>query len=147
MYAIGVMAFIVFCVVIIWLWSRSRDFERDAPPTIADALNGWAGYQGEDLGLTRGSKIVYNGREFSSLAEMHPDDRKDYQETVRKLTSAPKAENNLDAPAGDSAQIEILAETPEDAFERLRRLKDMKVSGLITEEDYDTKKAEILERM
>ena len=42
---------------------------------------------------------------------------------------------------------EVWAQTAKDPVERLKKLKEMKDAGLITEQEYEAKKTEILSKM
>lgn len=132
MYAIGLMVFILFWVAVIWIWWRARDFDRARSPTLADALAGLRAYQSKTSPDIE-SKIVFRDRVYASLADMHPDDRREYQE----LHSKPPISSEPEPPVA----------APTDPAETLRKLRDMKYAGLISADDYEAKKAEILARM
>lgn len=132
MYVIATMVFILFWVAVIWIWWRSRGFDRARWPTLEDAINGLRAYQSPNESA---SQIVFRDRVCASLADMHPDDRREYQQLHSIPPVPPEPEPNPVPPV------------PEDPAETLRKLRDMKYAGLITEDDYEAKKAEILARI
>ena len=96
------------------------------------------------------SKIVFNGREFSSPDDMPPDVRQAYDQVMSGVLVDANRNNIPDiveGGGGSSVFTGIRTLTPEDPAEKLRKLNEMRDSGLITNQEYETKRAEILSRM
>lgn len=55
--------------------------------------------------------------------------------------------NGHPQPAADQQQDQSQGQSPADAAEELRTLKKLHDDGVITDQEYETKKAEILNRM
>lgn len=96
------------------------------------------------------TKIIFNGREYKSADEMPPEARAAYEQAMSVFTDADRngipdifegkinpAARPSPPPSGESA----------DPAERLRKLKELFDSGLITEQEYEAKRAEILSQM
>lgn len=96
------------------------------------------------------TKIVFNGQEFSSPDDMPSDIRKAYDQVLGgMLIDANRNDipDIVEGGGGSSVFTGIRTLTPDDPAEKLRKLREMRDSGLITTEEYDTKRAEILSRM
>ena len=141
--------FFAFALVLIWLWTRKKDAHDEVGAskfTLPVSFN--SGTLGETAVHTR---IVFNGQEYSSPEEMPPDVRQVYDRTMSTVLADTDRNGVPDIfETGSSKtviQSDVLARTLEDPAEKLQKLKEMKDSGLITEQDYDSKKSEILNRM
>ena len=144
---VTIILIIIMCVVVYRIWAQTHNLDQDRSPTLGDALEGLRLY-GFGKGVKTNVRIIFNGREYANIGEMHPDERRAYEQVIGKLSGndlVVSTSTSNDSGANKPAQLEP---TPhEDPVETLRKLKDMKYAGLITEDDYDAKKAEILSRM
>jgi len=97
------------------------------------------------------ARIVVNGRTYSSPDEMPPEARDQYEFAMRAAIAAttPGGIGDLLKLAGGnhlpSANSDLGA--PADPTTRLKQLEEMKNEGLITTDEYETKRAEILESL
>ena len=95
------------------------------------------------------ARIIFKGREYSNADEMPAEARAAYEQAMSVFTDAdrngiPDIFEGKMNPAARPSQP-----TPEsaDPAERLRKLKELFDAGLITEEEHEAKRAEILSRM
>jgi hypothetical protein len=138
MFTLVAIILVGLCVFLFWKLKRSMGVERAPYPTVADVLDG---------PKSSPAKIVFNGREYDWVRDMHPDDRREYEMAISGMGSA---SSNSSGSSPDSIicdQVEPIPQYPPDPVESLRQLREMKYGGLITNEEYETKKAEILARM
>jgi Short C-terminal domain len=146
---VTILLIIILCVFVYRIWAQTHNFDQDRNPTLGDALEGLRLY-GFGKGVKTNVRIVFNGREYANIGDMHPEDRRAYDQLIGKLSGSDTTglidtSTSNDGATNKPAQLES---TPrEDPVETLRKLKDMKYAGLITEDDYEAKKAEILARM
>ncbi len=96
------------------------------------------------------TKIFFNGQEFSSPDDMPTEIRRAYDQVMTGMLA--DANHNsipdiFEGGGGSSSFTGIRTLTPDDPAEKLKKLKEMRDSGLITAEEYETKRAEILSRM
>jgi hypothetical protein len=75
-----IILIIIMLVIVYRIWSKTHNLNSDGKPTLADALEGLRLY-----GKTQ-VRIVFNGREYSSVQEMHPDNRRAYEQVMGKLS-------------------------------------------------------------
>lgn len=76
------------------------------------------------------TKIVFNGEEYSSVDEMPPVARAAYKLAMGMVPKLGPGEVS-----------------PADPATRMKQLQDMRNSGLITNDEYEAKRAEILEKL
>ncbi len=142
-------------------WSRPAD-PPDQSPSQLNSSSGWLNSTGKSAWLPKvlsavlgntsvSTKIVFNGQEFSSPDQMPADVRRVYDQTMRGVL-ADANENGIpdvfESGGGKSVfHVEMKNLTTEDPAEKLKKLKEMKDSGLINDAEYEAKKAEILSRM
>ena len=95
------------------------------------------------------TKIVFNGQEFSSPDAIPPDIRKAYDQVMSGMLVDANHNNIPDIIEGGGSSVftGIRTLTPDDPAEKLKKLEEMRDSGLITSEEYETKRTEILSRM
>lgn len=94
------------------------------------------------------SKIVVNGQSYSSIDEMPPEVRAQYEQAMSLALAATEREGILDFSRGARVRNRIAGATSHsDPATRLRQLQEMKDSGLITEEEYEAKRAQILDAL
>ncbi|MGI8732291.1 MAG: SHOCT domain-containing protein [Pyrinomonadaceae bacterium] len=123
--------------------------------------SGWLNAGGKSTWLTRllsaglrttnvPTKIVFNGQEFSSPDQMPSDVRRVYDQTISGVLADANENGVPDVFEGEGSKgvfhVEMKS-TPEDAAAKLKALREMKDSGLISDAEYEAKKAEILSRM
>jgi hypothetical protein len=88
------------------------------------------------------SRIIFRGREYSSPDEMPGGARAAYEQAMRVFVDSGR--NAMPELFGGTGQR---AQTPSDPVERLKKLKGLMEAGLITEQEYEAKKAEILSEL
>lgn len=95
------------------------------------------------------TKIVFNGQEFSSPAEMPPDVREAYEQVMTNVLADVDSNGipDLMESSGTAVFADLRAFSREDPAATLTKLKEMRDAGLITEQEYETKRAEIIARM
>ena len=138
MFTLVAIILVGLCVFLFWKLKRSMGVERVPYPTVADVLDG--------LKSSR-AKIVFNGREYDSVKDMHPDDRREYEMTISGIGTANPRPGTSSPDVLIHNQEQLNPQSPRDPVETLRQLREMKYGGLITDEEYEIKKAEILARM
>ena len=151
---VSLVLFFVGLVMVAWTWRQRSDqpssssggwlnpnIKFNLPAKLVSSIMQTPGLQ---------SKIVFNGREFSSPDEMPPDVRQAYDQVMSGVLVDANRNNIPDiveGGGGSSVFTGIRTLTPEDPAEKLRKLNEMRDSGLITNQEYETKRAEILSRM
>lgn len=96
------------------------------------------------------SSIVVNGQTYARPEDMPPDIRRAYEQSMAVFADkdgngVPDLLDNLGAAAGASAQVIDLSGG--DRVARLQELKRMLDAGLITSQEYEAKKGEILAKL
>ena len=151
---ISLVLFFVGLVIVAWTWRHSSDqpssssgswlnpnIKFNLPAKLVSSIMQTPGLQ---------SKIVFNGREFSSPDDMPPDIRQAYDQVMGGVLVDANRNNIpdiIEGGGGSSVFTGIRTLTPEDPAEKLKKLNEMRDSGLITHQEYETKRAEILSRM
>ena len=141
--------FFAFGLVLIWLFTRNKDSSSDPnASTFSFPLSTGPA----NFGLTaKRTRIVFNGKEYSNPEEMPAEIRKAYDQAMATVLADTDRNGVPDIlEAGSSSTVfhtDVFARTFEDPADKLRKLKEMKDSGLITEQQYEEKKTEILNRM
>jgi Short C-terminal domain len=145
-----VLVFLV-CLLVIWWWIRKVDdgstsrlnpslFKGSFPTALLNALGAAEVRTG----------IIFNGKEYPSVEEMPEEVRRTYEQAISGVLADSDRNGipDLFERGGASVfQTEVMTRKLEDPAEKLKQLKDMRDSSLITEQEYETKKAEILARM
>lgn len=91
------------------------------------------------------SRIVVNGQAYASVDEMPTDVRAEYEQAMGLALDVTGRDGIIDFPRGARARNRIAGTiSPPDHATRLRQLQEIRDSGLITEEEYEAKRAEIL---
>jgi hypothetical protein len=147
--ALTFILFFAFGLVLIWLWTRKKDSpDEQHSSTFSFPLNTSSATFGTSGMRTR---IIFNGREYSSPDEMPADIRQAYDRAMSTVLADADRDGVPDIfePGAITTvfQTDVHARTLEDPAEKLRKLKEMRDSGLITEQEYESKKTEILNRM
>lgn len=147
--AITFVLFFAFALMLIWLWTRKKDSPGDqTTSTFSFPLN-TSSATFDTTGMR--SRIVFNGQEYSSPEEMPANVRQAYDQAMATVLADTDRDGVPDIlEAGSSSTVfhtDVFARTLEDPADKLRKLKEMKDSGLITEQEYESKKTEILNRM
>lgn len=94
------------------------------------------------------SRIVINGQTYSSVDEMPPEVRAQYEQAMSVALAATNRDGILDFSRSARARHRIAgAISPSDPATRMKQLEEMRESGLITDAEYDTKRAQILEAL
>ncbi|CAN5703347.1 hypothetical protein BH20ACI3_BH20ACI3_02680 [soil metagenome] len=153
---LSLVLFFVGIVLVIWTW-----WHRSDPNPSSEGSGGWLNSNIKfnlpaklisSVLQTPGlqTKIVFNGHEFSSLNDMPRDIRKAYDEVMGGMLVDANRNNIpdiIEGGGGSSVFTGIRTLTPDDPAEKLKKLKEMRDTGLITAEEYETKRSEILSRM
>lgn len=88
------------------------------------------------------SRVMFRGREYSGPDEMASGAQAAYEQAISVFDDAGRnGMPDLSEGTGQRAQ------TPGDTAERLKKLKGLLEAGLITEQEYQAKKAEILSEL
>jgi hypothetical protein len=146
--AISFVIFFVLFFCIIWFLLRKRG-EDSGTSLKWRVKNPWlAGAISSALeGTGAQTRIVFNGKEYASPHEMPADVRQAYDQIMGDANR----DGIPDVFQGEGlSQIRhtgIMTTALQDSTERLRKLKEARDSGLITEQEYEAKKAEILNKM
>ena len=134
-------------------WLRPSD-STDQTPLQLNISSGWLPkVVSAMLGkLNVPTKIVFNGQEFSSPDEMPADVRRVYDQTMSGVLNDANENGIPDLFEGGGSKnvfnVEMMKNmVSEDPAEKLKKLKELKDSGLINDAEYEAKKAEILSRM
>lgn len=147
------LSFILFFAIgffLIWMLMRKSEDEKPwfnptfkfgSLPNVVSAALKTAGVP---------TRIVFNGQEYSSPEEMPAEIRRAYEQAMSGVLA--DADHNgipdlFESGGGTSVFQSVRTQPLEDPAERLRKVKEMRDSGLITEQEYEAKKAEILDRM
>ena len=142
---------VLFCLLVIWIWTRSSEKNSGwLEPTVkfkeslAETLTAALGATGVR------TRIIFNGQEYSSVEEMPPEIRRSYQQAMSGVLVDSNRNSIPDMFESGGANIlhtELITRKPEQPTDTLKQLREMRDSGLITEQEYEQKKAEILARM
>lgn len=151
---ISLVLFFVGLVMVVWTWRHRSDqpssssgswlnsnIKFNLPAKLMSSVMQTPGLQ---------TKIVFNGQEFSSPNDMPPEIRTAYDQVMGGMLADANGNNIPDVwegGGGGSIFTGIKTLTPDDPADKLKKLKEMRDSGLITAEEYDTKRAEILSRL
>jgi ribosomal protein S27AE len=138
--------FLLLCFGFIWLWRRTNvkgSFAWRISTVKVDSLpNILTGTPGTTRVRTG---ILFNGQKYSGVEEMPAGVRQSYEQAMRVFVDSNRngIPDFLETNGGASVvQRDLDAETLGDPVERLRRLREMRDSGLITEQEYETQQAE-----
>lgn len=100
------------------------------------------------------TKIVFNGQEYSSVDEMPPVARAAYKLAMGLVLTDADHDGVPDllksVAAGRSGFIPKLGSgevSPADPATRMKQLQDMRNSGLITNDEYEAKRTQILDKL
>lgn len=97
------------------------------------------------------SRIVFNGTEYSSPDQMPPDVRQAYDRAMGSVLADADRNGIPDIFEGKSSatvmHTGLFTNPTGDPSETLKELQEMRDSGLITPEEFEAKKTEILNRM
>ena len=142
-------------------WSRPAD-PPDRSSSQLNSSSGWLDSTGKSAWLPKmlsaalgkinvSTKIVFNGQEFSSPDQMPAEVRRIYDQTISGVLADANENGIPDVFEGGSGKsvfhVEMKNLTTEDPAAKLKKLKEIKDSGLINDAEYEAKKAEILARM
>jgi hypothetical protein len=192
MLTLAIVGFIIFFVILIWMLTRNSAGDPSGSFSSNIKLGSLPEKLIASLGTTNvTTKIIFNGKEYSSREDMPPEVRRIYDNAMATVLADENRDGipdlfqgkggstimhaNLKSQLLDDANAKI--DLPDDAYARtnllddasvktaslddadvrtrllddpaesLKKLKEMKDSGLITDEEFETKKAEILARM
>ena len=140
----------VICVgLVLWFWHKDEPtsssnwmnpkFQFNLPAKLVSSVM-------QTPGLN--TKIVFNGQEFSRPEDMPADIRQAYDQVMNGVLVDSNKNGIPDIAEGGAAQVFDLRNiTTSDPAERLKKLNEMHDAGLITSEEYETKRAEIITLM
>ncbi len=146
-----VLVFLV-CLLVLWWWTRKSEnrssgwlnpsltFKGPLPNALTSVLGA----------ADMRTRIVFNGQEYSSVDEMPEEARRIYEQAMSGVLADTDKNGIPDLFERGGASVfhtELTSREPDDPAEKLKQLKDLRDSDLITENEYETKKAEILARM
>ena len=144
------LAMFVICVgLVLWFWHKDEPtpssnwmnpkFQFNLPAKLVSSVM-------QTPGLN--TKIVFNGQEFSRPEDMPADIRQAYDQVMNGVLVDSNKNGIPDIAEGGAAQVFDLRNiTTSDPAERLKKLNEMHDAGLITSEEYETKRAEIITLM
>lgn len=110
-----------------------------------------AGIAGSTVSVGTGA-IIYQGKTYSNVDDLPREARAKYQQAMSALADkdgdgVPDILQSSGTVQGSQTFHSDATGSSEDPAEKLRKLKQMLYDGLITEKEYQEKKAEILSRM
>jgi putative oligomerization/nucleic acid binding protein len=147
----SLVMFSICIVLVIWVWRHKSDpssssgwlnpnIKFNLPAKLVSSVMQTPGLQ---------SRIVFNGQEFSSPNDMPPEIRKAYDQVMSGVLADADRDGIPDIMEGGHAGVfaDVRTLAREDPAETLRKLNEMRDGGLITDQEYETKRAEIISRM
>ena len=96
------------------------------------------------------TKIVFNGQEFAGPNDMPPETRKAYEQVMSGVlidSDRDGIPDIVENGAGTALFTNVQTLGRKDPSESLKKLNEMRDAGLITEQEYETKRQEILSRL
>ena len=138
---------LVVLFIIVLLLRLVRQFEGDEGPfRISSSRTSFVSAVLTALGAP--SKIVINGQVYSSVEDMPPEVRAQYEQAMSVALASTNRDGILDFSRGARARHRIAGSiSPSDPATRMKQLEEMRESGLITDAEYDTKRAQILDAL
>ncbi len=144
------LVFLIGLLVIWWLMRKADEnpgwlnptvtFKGSLPNTLMSAFGSRAVQ----------TRIIFNGQQYSSVEEMPEDVRRTYEQAMSGVL-ADSDRNGIpdvfESGGGSLFHTELVTPNLASPTEKLKQLKEMRDSGLITEQEYESKRAEILARM
>lgn len=92
-------------------------------------------------GVLMGSMVVYASGNKAEITNVQKDDGKEIVDLVRARLSAPKEQPQI------VVQAAPVATAAPDAMDQLRKLADLHAAGVLTDDEFAAKKADLLDRM
>src|SRR5687767_6503413 len=133
-------------LIIVLLLRLVRHFEGDEGPYRISSRNSFVSAVLTALGAP--SKIVINGQAYSSVDDMPPEVRAQYEQAMSVALASTNRDGLLDFSRSARARHRIgVSMSPADPATRMKQLEEMRESGLITDAEYDTKRAQILDAL
>lgn len=137
---------LVLLLILVVLLRLVRGAESGGLTSKVSAGNGLLSTVLSSLGAT--SRIVVNGETYSSVDEMPPDVRAQYEQAISLALAATNRDRVLDFPGRVRALRASGSTTSRpDPATRLKQLQEMKDSELISDEEYEAKRAQILDAL
>lgn len=131
-------------LIIVLLLRLVRHFEGDEGPIRISPRSSFVSAILTALGAP--SKIVINGQAYSSVDDMPPEVRAQYEQAMSVALAATNRDGILDFSRTARARHRIAGSiSPPDPATRMKQLEEMREAGLITDAEYDTKRAQILD--
>lgn len=144
--------FFICVVLLIWAWRHKSDpssssgwlnpsIKFNLPAKLVSSVMQVPGLQTE---------IVFNGQKFSSPDDMPPEIRKAYEQVMSGVLADSDGDgipDIVERGGGSSVFADVRTLAREDPSESLRKLKEMRDTGLITDQEYETKRQEIISRI
>lgn len=149
---LSLVMFFICVVLVIWAWRNksatgsSSDWlnpqiKFNLPARLVSSVMQTPGLQ---------TKIVFNGREFSGPDDMPPEIRKAYEEVMSGVLTDSDGDGIPDIVengAGTALFTNVQTLGREDPSDSLTKLNRMREAGLITEQEYEAKRQEIISRI
>lgn len=146
------LAVVLFVLIILMRFMRSS--EKGAGPNWTFRINSVPTVLTTALdSLGAPTKIVFNGQEYSSPDEMPPEARAAYDFAMKGVLAdanhdgVPDVFKSVGGSSAFKARIGAGTGASPDPATRLRQLQDMKDAGLITNDEFDAKRSEILDKI
>ena len=93
-------------------------------------------------GLTMGTITIFASANKAEIKNVNKSDGKEMADHVRQRLSAPKP-----STASTGGEQDAVASTAMDVPDQIRKLGELRDSGMVTPEEFEAKKAELLARM
>lgn len=149
---LSLVMFSICVVLVIWAWRNksgtgsSSDWlnpqiKFNLPARLVSSVMQTPGIQ---------TKIVFNGQEFSGPNDMPPETRKAYEQVMSGVLADSDSDgipDIIENGAGTALFTDVRTLGREDPSESLTKLNQMRDAGLITEQEYEAKRTEILSRI
>jgi hypothetical protein len=145
-FVVGVLAFVPLALVAIF-WARRAHTAIE--PGAAVSAPGWVATP-PSSNVQSFQTIVVNGRTYTNVDEMPADVRQAYEKMAGLFGDANRdgVPDLFEAIESAAAQMGQDVQAPRsDPAARLRKLDELRASGLISEQEYQAKRAQILAEM
>jgi hypothetical protein len=93
-------------------------------------------------GMMTGEIVIFASGNKSEIKMVNKDDGKEIVDRIRHRISAPSH-----AASSDAAPAAASNPPPADPMEQIKKLGELRDAGLLTQEEFDSKKADLLNRM
>lgn len=148
MLILAILGFIICCAIVIWTLTHNSSSDASSSFNSSINLGSLPGKLIASLGTTNvQTKVIFNGKEYSSPDDMPPEIRAIYDRAMNTVLSDGDGDGILDVFQGKKLDTHVVTGLLEDPAESLKKLKELNDAGLINDQEFETKKAEILSRL